>query len=135
MFPFIPIFAGLSALCSLTRGAAGVVKAVNGSRAAKEQLAESVRHNNPIESIALGKGLYLQKYEKGMGLYQCQKTFKKVPKHAHNHAEIVKYAKLLKISNFRGVFMRDHLPPCIFHNECGIINLDDFNIGLVIKKF
>lgn len=38
--------------------------------------------------------------------------------------ELVKYAKKLKISNFRNVFMRDTLPQYPRKNECGIVNLD-----------
>lgn len=40
-----------------------------------------------------------------------------------NH-DIIKYAKILRIPYFRGVFMRDLLPPRIHENESGIVNLD-----------
>ena len=41
-----------------------------------------------------------------------------------NH-ELLKYAKLFKIKNFRGVFMRDTLPKNRFKSiESGIVNLD-----------
>lgn len=69
LLPLIPIFAGLSALGALAGGASGIVKAVNESRAAKDQLAESQRHNKTLEAITLGKGLYLQKHKNGLGLY------------------------------------------------------------------
>lgn len=67
--PLIPIFAGLSALGSLAGGAAGIAKAVNDYKASKQQLHESERHNKMMESIALGKGLYIKPYKKGSGLF------------------------------------------------------------------
>ena len=68
--PFlIPLFAGLSATGGLAGGAAGIVKAINDTKAAREQLDESKRHNNAMEAIALGKGLYLKPYKTGYGLY------------------------------------------------------------------
>ena len=56
---------------ALAGGAAGVAKAVNDTRSAREQLKENKRHNTAMESIALGKGrgLYLKPYKTGMGLY------------------------------------------------------------------
>lgn len=36
----------------------------------------------------------------------------------------MKYAKLLNIPFFRGVFMRDELPKKMYENECGVVNLD-----------
>lgn len=69
VLPLIPIFAGLSALGALAGGTAGVVKAINNSRAAAEQLKESQRHNEKMEAIALGKGLYLKPYRTGLGLF------------------------------------------------------------------
>lgn len=67
--PLIPIFAGLSALGALGGGAAGIAKAVHDAKAATEQLKEAQRHNKMMESIAMGKGLYLKPYRKGLGLY------------------------------------------------------------------
>lgn len=32
---------------------------------------------------------------------------------------------MLKIPNFRGIFMRDRLPEHVHKNECGIVNLDN----------
>lgn len=74
MLPLIPIFAGLSALGSLAGGSAGVVRAIGAANEAKRQLAESQRHNEMMEAIAIGKskrgnGLYLKPYRKGYGLY------------------------------------------------------------------
>ena len=39
--------------------------------------------------------------------------------------EIMKAVDYLGIKNFRGVFMRDKLPPHPIIPECGIVNLDD----------
>ena len=50
----------------------------------------------------------------------------KLPERALTDADILKYAKLLKISNFRGVFMRNALPASGPHfYESAIVNLDD----------
>lgn len=68
--PFlIPLFAGLSATGALSGGVASIVKAVNAAKSAQEELKESKRHNQTMESIALGKGLYLKPYRTGLGLY------------------------------------------------------------------
>ncbi|KAK9744510.1 Borna disease virus P40 protein [Popillia japonica] len=69
ILPLIPIFAGLSALGALSGGAAAIAKAVNQANQAKKQLSEAERHNKTMESIAMGKGLYLKPYKKGLGLY------------------------------------------------------------------
>lgn len=68
--PFlIPLFAALGALGSIGGGAAGIAKAVNDAKAAKQKLEEDKRHNLAMEQVAVGKGLYLRPYKKGMGLY------------------------------------------------------------------
>lgn len=71
--PFlIPLFAGLSAAGALAGGASGIAKAVNDAKAAKKQLEENARHNQTMESIALGKkgsGLYLKRTKRGSALY------------------------------------------------------------------
>src|SRR5437588_303339 len=73
--PFlIQLFASLSATGALAGGAAGMAKAVNDAKSAKRQLEEAQRHNQAMESIALGKtaghGLYLKPYKTtGLGLY------------------------------------------------------------------
>ena len=69
ILPLIPLFAGLSAVGVLAGGAAGIAKAVNDSKAAKQQLEKNRRHNKTMESIAMGKGLYLKPYKRGFGLY------------------------------------------------------------------
>lgn len=67
--PLIPLFAGLSALGALGGGAAGIAKAVNDAKAAKEKLEEEKRHNKAMEQKVIGKGLYLRPYKTGFGLY------------------------------------------------------------------
>lgn len=70
--PLIPLFAGLSALGALGGGAAGIAKAVNDAKAAKDKIEENKRHNKTMEAIALGtkgSGLYLKPYKTGCGLY------------------------------------------------------------------
>lgn len=67
--PLIPIFAGLSALGALSGGAAGIASAINKAKIAQQELAEMKKHNRLIESVTIGKGLYLGPYKKGSGLY------------------------------------------------------------------
>lgn len=132
ILPLIPIFAGLSALGALSGGAAGIAKAVNDARAAKQQLQESQRHNKTMESIALGKGLFLRPYRTGLGLFFRKTTQDKekkatirLPNHALSNFDIEKYIKQLKIKHFRGVFMKDRLPKKVHKYESGVINLDN----------
>lgn len=73
ILPLLPIFAGLSALGGLSGGIAGITKAVNDARAAKQQLLENQRHNKTMEAIAMGKGLYLKPYKTGLGLFLHQR--------------------------------------------------------------
>lgn len=75
LIPFLlPLFAGLSASGALAGGAAAVAKAVNQASDAKKSLNEMQRHNQTMESIALGNnkkngsGFYLKPYKKGYGL-------------------------------------------------------------------
>lgn len=71
VLPLIPIFAGLSALGTLTGGVAGIVKTLNETKHAREQLNESQRHNRMMEAVAIrrGEGLYLKPYKTGLGLF------------------------------------------------------------------
>lgn len=72
VLPLIPIFAGLSALGSLTGSTVAVVNAINNARSAQRDLQEAKRHNNTMESIAIGKGYYLHAAPKGRGYYLKQ---------------------------------------------------------------
>lgn len=65
----LPLFAGLSAAGALAGGTANIVKAVNAASNATKQLKEAQRHNQTMESIALGKGMFLRPYKKGFGIY------------------------------------------------------------------
>jgi hypothetical protein len=49
----------------------------------------------------------------------------KLPRRALTNVDLMKYAKILKIPHFRGVYMRNDLPSKILENESGIVNLDD----------
>lgn len=69
ILPLLPIFAGLSALGTLAGGAAGIAKTVNDYKSAQQNLSESKRHNKVMESISLGKGLYIKSHKKGAGLF------------------------------------------------------------------
>ena len=48
----------------------------------------------------------------------------KIPEKALSNFELVKYVKILKIPNFRGVFMRDNLPKIPETVENGIVNFN-----------
>ena len=50
-----------------------------------------------------------------------------IPDKSLSNFDLIKYAKDLNISNFRGVFMRDELPNKPWYHECGIVN---FNTSL-----
>jgi len=65
----IPIMAALGAAGSAAGRSAGIAKAVNDAKAATRALEESERHNKTMEAIAIGRGLYLKPYRKGLGLY------------------------------------------------------------------
>lgn len=69
VLPLIPIFAGLSALGTLAGGAAGIAKTVNDYKAGHQNLRETERHNRAMESLNLGKGLYIKAHKNGKGLY------------------------------------------------------------------
>lgn len=74
LLPLVPIFAGLSALGTLAGGTTAIVRAIGAAKEAKEELKESQRHNNVMESIAIGRtrqgeGLYMRPYKTGYGLY------------------------------------------------------------------
>jgi hypothetical protein len=60
----LPILPMLGALGALIGGAAGVTKAVNANKAARQQLEEMQRHNRALE----GRGLHLSPYKRGSGI-------------------------------------------------------------------
>lgn len=76
VLPLVPIFAGLSALGALLGGTASVANAALSANNAKGKLNEAIRHNQSMESIAIGRkaktgaGLRLGRRNKtGLGLY------------------------------------------------------------------
>ena len=50
-----------------------------------------------------------------------------IPDKPVTNIELSTYAQELEIPHFRGVFMRDTLPPHPFNIESGIVNLNTFN--------
>ena len=68
----LPLLAGLSALGSLIGGASAIASAVKKVKAADDQLSELKRHNQTMEKIAVGKGLYLKPYKAGAALFLQQ---------------------------------------------------------------
>lgn len=48
-----------------------------------------------------------------------------LPRRPLTNVDLRRFARQLRIPNFRGVYMRDSLPKLIRRNECGILNLDD----------
>ena len=48
----------------------------------------------------------------------------KLPSEIMYEGDLLRYAQLLKIPDFRGVKMRDELPNKIYDVECGILNLN-----------
>lgn len=79
--PLIPIFAALSSLGGIASGAAAITKAINEVKNAKTRLAEAQRHNQTMESIAMGKG-FLKPYKQGLGLYLNPYPYYKVSKNS-----------------------------------------------------
>lgn len=58
-------------------------------------------------------------------IFKTKKLLNKLPRNPLTNIDIKKYVKILKIPNFRGVFMRNKLPRLINRYESGIINLDN----------
>lgn len=81
VLPLIPIFAGLSALGALSGGSAAIANAVLTANNAKKKLAESKRHNQMMEAVAIGanksgRGVFLKPYKSGFGLYMKNRNSK-----------------------------------------------------------
>lgn len=51
----------------------------------------------------------------------------RIPIKPLSNIELIEYARALGVKNFRGVFMRDSLPPQINSFETGIVNLDGWS--------
>ena len=69
VLPLVPILTALGALGGIASGGSAVAKVLNDIKNGREQLAEATRHNRYMESIAMGKGLYLKPYKQGYGLF------------------------------------------------------------------
>lgn len=75
---FLPIslLTALGLAANLANGVSGIVKAFNSTKNAKKQLDENLRDNKSVESIAIGKGLYLKPYKRGYGIIYDKKVTK-----------------------------------------------------------
>lgn len=73
ILPLIPIFAGLSALGTIASTAGSISSAISAAKRGQNELEEHKRHNQTMESIAignkLGKGFYLRSNKNGSGFY------------------------------------------------------------------
>lgn len=74
ILPIVPIIAALSALGPLLGGAATVAKTVSDIKSSRDKLAEDRRHNRAMESVKVGRGLYLKRKKNGYGLVQVSET-------------------------------------------------------------
>lgn len=72
VLPLVPIFAGLSAAGSLAGGTASIVKAVNAINLMKKKFQELKRHNEKMETLCIGKGLFIKPYGNGLGIYTAK---------------------------------------------------------------
>lgn len=66
VLPLIPI---ITALAALGTTGSSIYKTIRDIKRGKEDLEESKRHNRYMESIAMGKGLFLKSYKRGYGLF------------------------------------------------------------------
>ena len=116
------IFGGLSAAGAIAGVSAATVKAVDDKKTAKSAQAEVERHNRVVESqLKAGFDLYLSK---------------KCPRRLLPNVWSLPSKKLEPLSNFdldtatrpihnfRGMFIRDGLPPSVRGKECDIVNFD-----------
>lgn len=61
----------------------------------------------------------------GGGLSKAKGVLNSLPHTSLNNIQLASFAKKLRISNFRGVYMRDTLPNKPQEKECAILNLDE----------
>ena len=84
------------------------------------------RNNKTMKSVALGNGLYRKPHKVGSSFKKKKFGQIKLPQRALTDVDILKYAKVLRIPNFRGVFMRNALPASgPRYCESAVVNLDD----------
>ena len=68
--PFlVPILTTLAAKGGLASSVTSIVKTIKDIKNAKQQLNENIRHNKAMETVSLGKGLFLKPYKKGLVLH------------------------------------------------------------------
>ena len=67
IFPLIPILAGIVA--------AGIAKAVQDKNANDARLAQEKAHDERVEQLLKGKGMFLPEYQKGNGFSEGIKAF------------------------------------------------------------
>ena len=95
-------------------GGTAIYTAIKNARHQAAEEAEKKRHNEEMEKIAQSK--------KTLSIWSGLKKYQIQPL---STLDIERLVKNLKISHFRGVFMKDELPKKIYRVECGIINLED----------
>ena len=66
IFPLIPILAGTAA-GSVAGAAAGIAKAVQDKNANDARLAQEKAHDEQVEQLLKGEGMFLPEYQKGNG--------------------------------------------------------------------
>ena len=77
IFPLIPILAGISAAGSVAGGAAGIAKAIQDKNANNARLEQQKLHDDRIEKLLLGKGMFLPEYQKANGFLEGVKALLK----------------------------------------------------------
>ena len=75
IFPLIPILAGIAAAGSVAGGAAGIAKAVQDKKANDARLAQEKAHDERVEQLLKGEGMFLSEYQKGSGFSEGIKAF------------------------------------------------------------
>ena len=75
MFPLTPILAGIVATGSVAGGAAGIAKAAQDKQAHDALLKQQKAHNDRVERLLKGKGMFLLGYQKGNGFSEGVKEF------------------------------------------------------------
>ena len=75
IFPLIPILAGIAAAGSVAGGAAGIAKAVQDKKANDARLAQEKAHDDRVEQLLKGEGMFLPEYQKGNGFSEGIKAF------------------------------------------------------------
>lgn len=66
--PIIAALGSLGGLSGLIGGVSSIAKTIHTIKNARDQLAEAKRHNKAMETVSVGKGLYLKPYKQGFGL-------------------------------------------------------------------